>query len=111
MNGLVKFEFNLPYAMRKRGKLFIAHCPLVDVTSQGESKKQALEHLIEAIQLFMESCFERGTLDEVLEACGFEFKSEGKKLRKAQARPSRTECVRVPLSLLISRKHAETRAH
>ncbi|MDB5903145.1 MAG: hypothetical protein JWM26_2023 [Betaproteobacteria bacterium] len=111
MTGQVKFEFDLPASVKKRGKLFIAHCPLIDVTSQGGTKKEALDHLIEAIQLFIESCFERGTLDEVMQACGFEFKPKGPKQRKAPAKSVRTECIRVPLSLLIAKRHAEARPH
>jgi predicted RNase H-like HicB family nuclease len=113
MNGQVKFEFDLPATVKKRGKFYVAHCPLIDVTSQGDSKKEALDHLIEAIQLFIESCFDRGTLDEVLRACGFEFRAKGSKPkpRKLAAKAARTECVRVPLSLLIARRHAEARTH
>ena len=111
MKGLVKFEFNLPADVKKKGKLFIAKCPLLDVYSQGDSKKEALEHLTEALQLFVESCFERGTLDQVMKKCGFEFRTGDKKSLRTQAHETRTDCVRVPVSLLIARTHAETRAN
>lgn len=110
MKGRVKFEFSLPAEVKKEGKLYIARCPLVDVYSQGTSKKEALANLIEAIQLFAESCFERGTLDEVLQACGFEFMPDLRNVRKpAKAASKRThaDSIRVPLSLMIARRHAE----
>ena len=111
MKGRVKFEFNLPAEVKKVGKLYVAKCPLVAVYSQGSSKKEALVNLIEAIQLFVESCFERGTLEQVLQSCGFEFTPDLNKVPKLQARRASAECVKVPLSLLIARKHAETRAN
>ncbi len=112
MRGLLKFEFNLPAEVKKSGKLYVAKCPLLDVYSQGNNKKEALVHLIEAIQLFVESCFERGTLDQVMRDCGFEFKPEGKRRRKVPLRrAANTGFVKVPISVLIARTHAEARAH
>ena len=51
---------------------YIAHCPALDVFSQGETEAAAVENLAEALQLFVESCRERGTLDAVLKECGFQ---------------------------------------
>ena len=51
---------------------YIAHCPSLDVFSQGGTREKAIENLVEALQLFLESCRERGTLDAVLADCGFE---------------------------------------
>lgn len=104
MTGLVKFEFKLPAHVKKQGNLYIACCPLLDVYSQGDSKKEALANLKEALVLFVESCFERGTLDQVLRSSGF-YPAEGKEPKFAA-----DDYVSVPMSL-ISRKHAEARAH
>ncbi len=49
---------------------FIAHCPTLDVYSQGDTQEEAFEHLREALDLFVDSCTERGVLREVLEDCG-----------------------------------------
>jgi hypothetical protein len=38
---------------------------------QGRDQEEAVRNLIEAAQLFIESCFERNVLDEVLKNCGF----------------------------------------
>ena len=39
--------------------------------SQGKTENKALENLIDALSLCFISCFERGTLFEVLKECGF----------------------------------------
>jgi predicted RNase H-like HicB family nuclease len=69
----VKVEFNikLPFKITKRTKWFLASCPILDVHSQGPTEEKAKKNLVEAISLFLISCFERGTLHEVLKNCGF----------------------------------------
>jgi hypothetical protein len=48
-----------------------AGCPSLNVYSQGSSKEDAKRCLREAIELWLESCLERGTLDEALRESGF----------------------------------------
>ena len=67
----VLMRVELPATVKKKGKWFISTCPLVDVTSQGETEEKAIENLVDALSFFFVSCFERGTLDDVLTECGF----------------------------------------
>ncbi|MBI4829283.1 MAG: hypothetical protein HY804_10850 [Nitrospinae bacterium] len=68
----IVFELKLPARVYKdEDGLTISHCPALDVYSQGENQRRALENLIEAVRLFLVSCYERGTLDAVLKDCGF----------------------------------------
>ena len=76
----VQVELAVPAEVRDDGAHFIAACPPLDVFSQGDTEQSALVNLAEALQLFVESCYERGTLEEVLKDCGF---------RVSAARPSR----------------------
>jgi predicted RNase H-like HicB family nuclease len=39
----------------QEGKFFVARCPELDVTSQGESLVEAQENIREAIELYIES--------------------------------------------------------
>ena len=64
-------EFVLPTKIIKRRKWFLSSCPLLDVHSQGATKRKALDNLREALRLFLVTCFERGTLENVLKECGF----------------------------------------
>jgi len=72
MNTIVQFKAKLPYSIKKRKKWYIISCPILDIHSQGDTESQAKKNLIEAISLFLTSCFERGTLDKSLKECGFE---------------------------------------
>lgn len=67
----VEFQFKLPYTITKKRKWYLASCPVLDVHSQGETKEKAKTNLREALIMFINSCFERGTLNEVLKEFGF----------------------------------------
>jgi predicted RNase H-like HicB family nuclease len=56
---------------RPSGKYWIGSCPSLDVNTQGESFERAQENLKEALALFIESCLNRGTLEEVLGRAGY----------------------------------------
>ena len=49
---------------------YVSRWPRLDVYSQGDTEEEAREHLAEAVELCIQSCHERGTLDAVLEARG-----------------------------------------
>ncbi len=57
--------------------LWSAGCPRLDVYSQGGTREDAKGALKEAIELFIESCLERDTLDEVLRDSGFRLLLSG----------------------------------
>ncbi len=50
----------------KDGDWYTAECVGLPVVSQGETDGEAIASLIEAVQLFITSCVERGTLEQVL---------------------------------------------
>lgn len=66
MDARVQVEFSVPAEVREEGAYFVSGCPALDLYSQGETKEAALDNLGEALQLFLESCYERGTLEEVV---------------------------------------------
>lgn len=67
----IAISAKLPIQIRKKGKWYISSCASLDVVSQGRTEKKAKENLDEAISLFLMSCIERNTIDEVLRECGF----------------------------------------
>lgn len=102
MGGSIKALFRLPFNVRQEGVWFYSCCPVLDVSSQGHTHDEAISNLIEALQLYIESCFRRGTLDEVLRESGFEFD-------ESHDEEEEGEYVDVPISL-VARGHAEARA-
>ncbi len=65
MNLPVKFEEG------ENPEIIIASCPLLDVWTQGRGLEEAKKNIAEALNLFVISCLERGTLEAVLKECGF----------------------------------------
>lgn len=107
----VKISLRLPAAVRKKGKWFISSCPPLDVHSQGHTHDEAARNLVEALTEFLLSCFERGTLNEVLRDAGFVGASEPLTPRAARKLPTGLECVDIPLPFVIQDRVAHGRDH
>ncbi|MEO8461514.1 MAG: type II toxin-antitoxin system HicB family antitoxin [Dokdonella sp.] len=75
---------------------YVAWCPALDVSSQGTSIRNALAALTEAVELFLEVCFENGTLDIVLRELGF---TEAHKASEASF-PDSEYTIEVPMELI-----------
>lgn len=52
-------------------RYWVVNFPQLAVGSQGETMGEAIDHAVEALQLWVEGCMELGNLDIVLEKCGF----------------------------------------
>ena len=50
--------------------LYVSHCYPLDVCSQGDTEEEAANNLNEAVQIFLSTCYEMGTLNAVLKECG-----------------------------------------
>ena len=72
MSVQLELIFRLPIAIKKDQVGYVSHCPPLDVWSQGDTKAEARKNIREAVSLFVVSCIERGTLDEVMKECGFQ---------------------------------------
>jgi predicted RNase H-like HicB family nuclease len=69
----VSFFAALPFVMKfdDETQAYVASCPVLDVVSMGMTKEEAKHNLLEAASLFLTTCFEMGTLEQVLCQCGF----------------------------------------
>jgi predicted RNase H-like HicB family nuclease len=95
--------FHLPIKIIKRRNWYLASCSTLDLHSQGKTKAEARDHIMEAINLFFESCFERKTLEAVLGEAGIALGPPEPSFPK-----SRKDFVDVPVSLLtLAKKQAE----
>jgi predicted RNase H-like HicB family nuclease len=59
------------FTRRDKPGRYVAGVPSLNVYSQGETPKDARRSLQEAVQLWFESCIERGTLERALQEVGF----------------------------------------
>ena len=71
----VRFKMDVPVEFHLEEDAWIASCPLLDVASHGSSREEAQEMLGEALGAFLFTCYDIGTLDEVLKDCGFKAAS------------------------------------
>jgi predicted RNase H-like HicB family nuclease len=71
MKVLLKANFQLFGIITKQDGLYIAHCPPLDITTQGSTENEAKKNLAEASELFVVSCFERGTFEQALRELGW----------------------------------------
>lgn len=100
----IEFQMCLPVTFERDGEWVLAKCETLDVVSQGRSDDEARANIIEALQLFVETCFEMGTLDEVLQRSGFSPQPSGQMHRE------QGDYVHVPFSLIAAR-NAENRPY
>jgi len=72
MNETISLEVNLnAYVRRDTARRWIATCPMIGVASQGYNATEAKASLQEAVELWFESCIERGVLDQALREANF----------------------------------------
>jgi hypothetical protein len=55
----------------KEGKHYIAHAMPLDVSSAGDNADAAKTALQEAVELFIATAKAQGTLEDILEECGY----------------------------------------
>jgi predicted RNase H-like HicB family nuclease len=72
MNETISLDVELrAFVRRDTDERWMAVCPSIDVASQGVSADDAKRCLDEAVQLWFESCIERGTLERALQESHF----------------------------------------
>jgi len=67
----IGITFTLPIEIFREDEWYVANCPALNVASQGDTPEEAKAHLGEALLAFLESCLDHGTLEAVLQDCGF----------------------------------------
>ncbi len=99
MTYTIRADFQLFGQIKRQGKWYVAHCPPLDLSSQGRTLDEAKKNLIEASELFIVSCLERGTIDQALKELGFvKFGGE-----KPQRIPPGSFRFPVPIPLILQR--------
>lgn len=96
-NMNLELTMELPLSVKKEENQYVSSCPVLDVHSQGDTKKEAVNNLSEAVTLFITTCLEMGTLEQVLKECGFQVARPISKRNKKVSSP--TFNVNIPLSI------------
>jgi hypothetical protein len=61
----------------REGSQFVAHAMPLDVASSGANPDAARKAVDEAVQLFIATAAEHGTLDQVMEEAGYRREDQG----------------------------------
>ncbi len=92
---MASWQLVLSAKFEQEGDVCVAWCPELDVASQGSDEADALEMLNDAVSLFLATCHEMGTLNEVLVDCGLVP-------LKLHAEPAES-AISVPIDLVVHR--------
>ncbi|MBI3082822.1 MAG: type II toxin-antitoxin system HicB family antitoxin [Candidatus Omnitrophica bacterium] len=68
---MIQYRVEVPVSIFKEGDRFVAHCPVLDLSTSGRTFEQVRGRFQEALHMFIEDLAEQGTLDEVLQSYGW----------------------------------------
>jgi len=72
------YQAKLSVVFFKENGKFVAYCPVLDLSSCGNTFEQAKDRLTEALDIFLRETIKMGTLDDVLQDCGWRKASRPK---------------------------------
>ena len=83
-SSIVTFQVSVPVMAKKDrdGDWFISYCPVLQIHAQGETEEKAIKNMKTTIRLFLLNCYKRGTLNQVLQECGYQACNEPVEVRK-----------------------------
>jgi len=100
----VKIEFSV--VVEEKEGYFLASCDSLDVYAEGATHDDAKDHIGEALDVFVTTCIEMGSLERVLSDAGYK-----KAVHEDTVRPNlKEELVSVPFSLLAAKNNGLTQA-
>ena len=67
-------ELRFTVRILREGRAFVAHVPELDVSSCGDTEADARRNIADLVQGFLETAKEQGTLDDILQEAGYQFK-------------------------------------
>jgi len=86
---------NLPVAIFREGKYFVAYTPALDLSTSGKSFEEVKRRFDELVKIFFEEIIKNGTLPEVLQELGW------RKIEKTWSPPPiiahEAERIKIPL--------------
>lgn len=68
----IHMEGELSVVYFREGDAFIAYTPALDLSSYGATLDEARKNISEAVAVFIQDVVERGTIEAVLEECGWQ---------------------------------------
>ncbi len=72
----ITIEGTVPVVFFKEGDTFIAHCPVLDLSSCGATFEEADRNFVDALDILIAECAEKDTLVETFSAHGWTIAKE-----------------------------------
>lgn len=66
-----RVEASLPISIIKENDKFVAYTPALDISTYGHTYEEARKRFGELVEIFFDELCEMGTVEEVLEDCGW----------------------------------------
>lgn len=92
-----QIETAIPVLFFEEGGRVIAYSPAFDLSTCGNTEKQARERFAEAIDIFLNELSKMGTLEDVLEECGWEKIPDTHTWSPPTYKSCTEELVRIPV--------------
>ena len=107
MASSITVTIEFPVLIKDKGEYFVASCESLDIHAEGSSRREAKRRIMDALDVFVSTCIEMGTLEEVMKESGYE-----KIVHDTNSKPDlNEEIVSVPFSLLAANNRGITQAH
>ena len=70
----LSLQLSLPVMVLREGDAFVAHTPVLDLSTTGSTLEEAQKNFVDAVNFFLEEATAMGTLDDVLSDMGWKRK-------------------------------------
>lgn len=90
-------EAKIPVLFFQEGKKVVAYSPALDLSTCGDTEQQARKRFGEAALIFLTEISKMGTIEEVLEECGWRKSPK----RQTWAPPVYRSCTEEPIKIPV----------
>ena len=95
MEAYLKFDIHVSMTIFEEDGDYIAYSPVFDVSTQGETHEEAKENLKEALTAFIATCYDQGSLFDVLKESG---------LMPTPEFSGNQDLINIPLPLVMNKR-------
>jgi len=92
-----KFDARIPVLFFEEDDKIVVYSPALDLSTFGKTEEQAKKRFAEAAMIFMDEIVEMGTVDEVLEECGWKKVARQRAWVPPVYRKCEEELVQIPI--------------
>ena len=87
---------SIPVLFFEEGNKIVAYSPALDISSCGDTEEHARSRFAELVSIFLEELKEMGTLNDVLEECGWRRVSTKRTWSPPVYKQTKNELIKIP---------------